>query len=109
MESTRLVLCTFPNVETARQIGTLAIENQAIACVNLLPGTESIYLWEGKVESSLEVLAIFKTTSQAYPAFADWLARQHPYDTPEIIGIEPANVDPRYSDWLEACVKLHAQ
>ncbi|MFU8892533.1 MAG: divalent-cation tolerance protein CutA [Luteolibacter sp.] len=100
MDHVRLVLCTFPDAEQARQIGTLAVKNQAIACVNLIPGIESIYRWQGKVESSREVLAIFKTTDAAYPAFAAWLATAHPYDTPEIIAIRPSEVDPRYLGWI---------
>lgn len=109
MENVRLVLCTFPDAEKARQIGTLAVANQAIACVNLIPGVESIYRWEGKVESSVEVLAIFKTTVSAYPAFAAWLADAHPYDTPEIIGLDPADVDSRYRSWLIESTAIDAQ
>jgi len=109
MENVRLVLCTFPNAEQARQIGTLAVENQAIACVNLITGVESIYRWQGKVESAAEVLAVFKTTASAYPAFAAWLAGAHPYDTPEIIALDPAHVEPRYLRWLEENVAVDAQ
>ena len=32
----RLVLVTFPNLDIARQIGTLLVERQLAACVNLL-------------------------------------------------------------------------
>lgn len=109
MENARLVLCTFPDAEKARQIGTLAVENQAIACVNLIPGAESIYRWEGKVESTTEILAIFKTTTTDYPAFATWLANAHPYDTPEIIALDPADVDSRYLAWLVESMAIGAQ
>jgi len=100
MDHVRLVLCTFPDAEKARQIGTLAVGNQAVACVNLIPGVESIYRWQGKVESATEVLAIFKTTAAAYPAFASWLATVHPYDTPEIIALDPCDLEVRYRNWL---------
>ncbi len=61
-ETVRIVIATFPNIECARQIGTLLIEKQLAACVNLIPAVESIYLWQGKMESATEVLAFFKTT-----------------------------------------------
>jgi periplasmic divalent cation tolerance protein len=96
-------------MEQARQIGTLAIENQAIACVNLIPGVESIFRWQGKVESAAEVLAIFKTTAAAYPEFVSWLGGIHPYDTPEIIALDPADVEPRYLNWLNESVVTNAQ
>jgi len=100
MDDVRLVLCTFPDADKARQIGTLALENQAIACVNLIPGVESIFRWQGKIESATEILAIFKTSRAAYPRFATWLAANHPYDTPEIIAIHPTELNPRYHQWL---------
>ncbi len=104
MEETRLVISTFPNLNVARQIGTLAVENQAIACVNLIPSVESIYRWNDQIETATEVLAIFKTTVSAYPDFSKWLEDIHPYDTPEILAISPNDVMPKYKTWLSQCV-----
>lgn len=99
MSELRMVLCTFPDIDTARQIGTSLVEKQLAACVNLVPGVESIYRWQGKTESAPEVLAVFKTTGAAYPAFATALAEAHPYEVPEIISLEPGAVDGSYLDW----------
>lgn len=104
MDTVRLVLSTFPNSDTARQIGTLALKNQAIACVNLIPNIESIYRWQGNIESASEVLAIFKTTAPAAENFSKWLAAMHPYDTPEVVVIAPEFVEPGYGKWLVQCV-----
>jgi len=100
MTALRIVLCTFPDAESARQIGTLLIEKQLAACVNLIPAVESIYRWQGKNETSAEVLAVFKTTAGAYPAFAEALAAAHPYEVPEIIALEPAAVADSYLAWV---------
>ena len=100
MESVRLVLCSFPDLDSARQIGTLLVERQLAACVNLLPGAESIYHWQGKVESAPEVLAIFKTSAEAWPAFEKALSEAHPYEVPEIIAIQPDAVAGPYRAWL---------
>lgn len=100
METIRVVLCTFPSAEAARQIGTLLVEKQLAACVNLIPAVESIYRWQGKVESATETLAVFKTSAAAYPDFERELSALHPYDVPEIIAIEPAAVSESYSKWV---------
>ena len=50
---------------------------------------ESIYRWQGKVETATEVLAVFKTTAAAFPAFEKALTELHPYDVPEIIALNP--------------------
>ena len=100
MESVRLVLCSFPDIVSARQIGTLLVERQLAACVNLLPGAESIYHWQGKVESAPEVLALFKTTEAQMPDFEKALLDAHPYEVPEIIALEPNAVSAPYRAWL---------
>ena len=51
-----LVLCTFPDEVQARQIGTSLVEKQLAACVNLLPGVESIYRWNGACQNMLGAL-----------------------------------------------------
>jgi periplasmic divalent cation tolerance protein len=100
MHELRIVLCTFPDAASARQIGTVLIEKQLAACVNLIPAVESIYRWQGKLESTTEVLAIFKTRAAVFPAFQRELSAIHPYDVPEIIAIEPAAVSESYAAWV---------
>jgi periplasmic divalent cation tolerance protein len=100
MESIRLVLCSFPDLDSARQIGTLLVERQLVACVNLLPGAESVYRWQGKVESASEVMALFKTTEALLPVFETTLSELHPYEVPEIIAVRPDAVAEPYRAWL---------
>jgi periplasmic divalent cation tolerance protein len=100
MHELRLVLCTFPDAAAARQIGTVLVEKQLAACVNLIPAVESIYRWQGRLETSAEVLAIFKTGAAVFPEFERELAALHPYDVPEIVAIEPAAVSENYASWV---------
>ena len=100
MSEVLLVLCTFPDAEQARQIGTVLVEKQLAACVNLLPGVTSIYRWEGKIEETGEILAIFKTTQAAWAALEKKLTELHPYEVPEIIALEPAAVAAAYAAWV---------
>jgi periplasmic divalent cation tolerance protein len=95
-------------LETARQIGTALVKRQLAACVNLLPGVESIYRWQGQVERAAEVMAVFKTTRAAYPALAEALAEAlaalHPYKVPEIVACRPEAVAESYAVWVAAAV-----
>lgn len=100
MEDVILILSTFPSIEQARQIGTVLVEKQLAACVNLLPGVESIYRWQGRVETSTEVLAIIKTTAARQPDLFAALAAMHPYEIPEILTLEPSAVSPAYAKWI---------
>ena len=100
MNNILVVLCTFPDVEKARQTGTALVEAQLAACVNLLPGIESIYRWQGAVERAGEVLAIFKTTASAWSTFEQRLRELHPYDVPEIVALKPEQVAESYARWV---------
>ena len=100
MSEVLVVLCTFPDREQARQIGTALVERQLAACVNLLPAAESIYRWQGKVENTVETLAIIKTSVAIYPGVEQVLAELHPYEVPEIIAFSPERISGAYGDWL---------
>lgn len=100
MNEILVVFSTFPDAASARQVGTLLVERQLAACVNLVSAVESIYRWQGKVETAAEVLAIFKTTTTAWPAFQHALSESHPYEVPEIIALNPAEVAEPYWAWI---------
>lgn len=97
-----LVFCTFPDLEKARQIGTLVMESQLAACVNLLPKVESIYRWQGQVEKTEEVLGIFKTTISGYAALESRVKELHPYEVPEVVAMRPEQVSEAYGQWVNA-------
>ena len=95
-----VVLCTFPDLGVARQIGTVMVEKQLAACVNVVPGIESIYEWEGKICREGEVLGIFKTAAERFEALKTALEEEHPYDVPEVIGLPVTEGSAPYLDWV---------
>ncbi len=100
MSSHLLVLSTFPDAETARQIGTSLVEKQLAACVNISLTVESIYRWKGTIERQQEALALIKTTAAKYPDLEETLRDLHPYEVPEIVALEIARGFPPYLSWL---------
>lgn len=104
MNDILIVFCTFPDIEKARETGTALVEAQLAACVNLIPAVESIYRWEGKVETAAEVLAVFKTTPEAWAQFELRLTELHPYEVPEIVALNPEQVAEGYARWVSQSV-----
>jgi len=95
-----LVLVTAPDLAIARQLVALALEAGAIACGNLVPGIESHYRWQGKLEQSNEVLLILKTSRASLAHLEEIIIGHHPYDTPEIIALPITDGNARYLDWI---------
>lgn len=101
-EAVLVVLCTFPDVQQAREAAAELVERRLAACVSLLPGVESIYRWEGKVERAGEVLAVIKTTR--YSELEAALKELHPYEVPEILALPVKAGLAGYLKWLgESC------
>jgi periplasmic divalent cation tolerance protein len=95
-----LALSTFPDEQTARRIVRELVEARLAACGNILPEVESIYRWQGKVESARETLVIFKLSAEGYGPFQEKLRALHPYDVPEIISFHIAEGSPEYLRWV---------
>jgi periplasmic divalent cation tolerance protein len=100
-----LVLVTAPDLKSARALARAALASRLAACVNLHPGIESHYWWQGKLESSREVLLLFKTTRPRLVALKQLILAKHPYDTPEFVALSLDTGSKRYLDWLAASVK----
>jgi periplasmic divalent cation tolerance protein len=100
-----VVLVTAPNIKVARHLASGALREKLVACANLLPKVESHYRWKGKVESSTEVMAIFKTTVRKLPALETFVLANHPYDTPEFLVLSPSAGAERYLRWISESVK----
>jgi len=100
-----LVLVTAPDLKSARALARAALASRLAACVNLHPGIESHYWWQGKLESSREVLLLFKTTRPRLVALKQLILARHPYDTPEFVALALDTGSKRYLDWLAASVK----
>lgn len=105
MTEALIVLCTFPDEREARQIGTHLVERQYAACVNIIPGVESIYHWQGKICSEREVMMLIKTTRQAFSVLSRELVTMHSYDEPEVIALPVADGSAGYLAWLSDCAR----
>ncbi|MDH4013066.1 MAG: divalent-cation tolerance protein CutA [Chromatiales bacterium] len=96
-----LVLTTCPDPESARRLTTKAVEAKLAACVNQLPGVNSFYSWEGKLQQTVEIMLLFKTRRPAYEALEALLQVEHPYELPEIIAVPINHGSPGYLKWIE--------
>lgn len=100
-----LVLVTCPNRRLARRLAERAVSARAAACVNVLPGIDSVFRWEGAIDRARETLLLIKTTKRAYARLERVIAAAHPYDVPEIIALPLRAGLPAYLNWVGASVR----
>jgi periplasmic divalent cation tolerance protein len=99
-----IVLVTAPNRKVARQLAKSALQARTAACANIISGIESHYWWKGRVESSAEVLVIFKTTKKNLRKLERLVLENHPYDMPEFVVLPLTGGNERYLNWLTQVV-----
>jgi periplasmic divalent cation tolerance protein len=100
MTDKRIVLSTAGSEDEARKIAHHLVEHHLAACVNMVPGIESIYRWQGKTESSQEWLLLIKTTAEKFPGVRDAILELHSYELPECIAISVEDGSAEYLEWI---------
>ena len=99
------ILCTCPDNNTAKELATKLVAAKLAACVNIIPGIESIYIWEEKLETNKEQLLIIKTTQAAYIKVEELIKENHPYTCPEIIALPIESGSKEYLNWVTQAVR----
>jgi len=97
----RLIFVTAPNVEEARKLAQIILEKRLAACVNFVPGLESHYWWQGKLETASEVLMLIKSSAEQFEVLEEIIQLYHSYDCPEIVAVDPREMAPTYRLWWE--------
>lgn len=100
----RIILTSSPNNETSLKLSRSLTEKRLAACVSVIPGIRSLYWWEGKVQEDNEELLLIKTAEEKMDSALSLLRSLHPYETPELIVINPELVDKKYAAWLASVV-----
>lgn len=101
MTNKRIVLCTAGSEDEARKIARHLVEQRLAACVNIVPHIESIYRWQGKVESSAEWLLLIKTTAEKFSEVLDAIRQLHSYELPECLSIDIDDGSAAYLEWID--------
>ena len=95
-----VVLMTAASREEASRIAEHLVEARLAACVQILPGVESVYRWKGKIERSPEILFLAKTTQAKFAELEKAVRSLHSYETPEIIALPVTAISEPYLQWL---------
>ena len=100
----KLVLCTTPNEEVANTIAKALVEGHLAACVNIIRGVQSVYEWQGKVETDNECQLLIKTNTQKVLQAYDKVISLHPYEVPEWLELN-AEASHAYGHWLQTTLQ----
>ena len=95
-----LVLCTCPDEASADHLCEQRLNQRLAACINQLPGLNSVYRWQGKIERAREIQLIIKSRQPLFAELERCILAHHPYQVPEILAIPASQGHQAYLDWL---------
>ena len=99
-----VVFVTVPS-RKAKGLAQILLKKRACACVNLIKGVQSLFWWEGKIDTARETLMVIKTKKSCFLKLKKVILDNHPYSVPEIIALDIDNIHKPYYDWL--CKEVH--
>lgn len=103
-ENIRLALVTCP-AEEAQGIALRLVSERLAACVNAVPQVNSVYRWQGRIESEAEALLIIKTTVSRFSQLCERVVELHSSACPEVIALPVSDGFAPYLDWVVESVK----
>jgi len=95
-----VIFITTDSAEEARSIAALLLNQKKVACVNIVPGVDSFFWWQGKLDSARENLLIIKTKASLLDEIIDMVKGIHSYDVPEIIALPIIGGNKDYLRWI---------
>lgn len=94
-----------PDRDTALRLARLLVDEGLAACVQVVPGVTSVYLWDGAVHEDPEQLLLIKSTTGRFAPIRDRISAEHPYDTPEVMAVPVSVAETRYASWVREAVR----
>ena len=95
-----LVLTHLPDRAAAVALARALVTSRLAACVNVGAPVESMYHWQGQIETAVEIPVAVKTRAALYSRVEAAIRAAHPYELPEIVAVPLTHGYPPYLDWI---------
>ena len=93
----------FVSCESKAQAKTVVdslLNDQIIACAQILPGVESYYHWHGQTVQAAECLLLLKSHRDHFKTIEAKIKKLHSYEVPEIIAVPIVDGSKEYLQWI---------
>mgnify|MGYP001499570546 CR=1 FL=1 len=104
-KSFSITLVTVPSKEESEKISRSLVEKDLAACVNIIPSVQSVYKWEGEINTDNELLLVIKGRTDNLEALEKEVLQLHSYDTPEVISFSIEKGNKEYLNWMSNTLK----
>ncbi|MDP1835891.1 MAG: divalent-cation tolerance protein CutA [Chlamydiales bacterium] len=91
---------TAGSIDEARMVSRYLVQERLVACAQIIPWIESIYMWDNKLETSQETKVALKTRAANYDKVKEVVLKNAKYELPEITFRRIDGGNKEYMDWM---------
>jgi periplasmic divalent cation tolerance protein len=92
---------TSGSLDEARKVSRYLVQERLVACAQIIPWIESVYLWNNNLETSQESKIILKTKRDFYEKIKEVILKNCKYEVPEITWMSIEGGNEGYIQWLQ--------
>jgi periplasmic divalent cation tolerance protein len=92
------------SIDEARKVCRYLVQNRLVACAQIVPWIESIYMWNNELETEQETKVLLKTTAARYDEIRETIEQNCKHEVPEITFIQITGGNKTYLDWIQESV-----
>jgi len=86
--------------DVAVHLATTLVREKLIACANIMPQVESVFMWDDHIDWKDEVVIIAKTKLELFPKVKEKVCELHHYHTPCVISLPLSDGNPSFLNWV---------
>lgn len=95
-----LIYWTCGSLDEARKVSRQLVESRLVACANIIPWIESVFMWNNQLETAQETKVIFKTREDLFGSVKNFITENGKYEVPEILQLSLSDGNESYLDWV---------
>lgn len=95
---------TSGSLDEARKISRYLAQERIIACAQIIPWIESIYMWNNQLETAQESKIVFKTVLENYEKIKEIIYQNCSYQVPEITYVFIDGGNQEYLSWMQESI-----
>lgn len=97
---------TCGSLDEARRLCRALVQERLVACAQITPWIESIYLWDSQLETTQESKISLKTSLDLYDKVRHYIEKNCSYEVPEITYTALDGGNESYLSWLEESIAI---
>ncbi len=92
---------TFPTKAEAKNVVLALLQEELIACANIIDGVESYFPWEDEIQKSKEVVVIIKTRLKNEDKIIRLVKELHSYEVPCVVFTDLKHGNRDFLSWVD--------